>query len=351
MGIYKEAYGETQQGELVYEYTIANSSGMKVSVLNLGGIITRLLVPDRHGNFQNIVLALDSLQGYVENPAYVGAIVGRYAGRIKDSAMKIGGKEYQLDRNDGNNSLHGGFKGLNKVIWTIEEKLENSEAELRLAYLSRDGEGGFPGNLKINATYRVHEDNSLEIIYEAISDKETAVSLTNHSYFNLSGDIETIEEHDLRLNTPFLLEAGADMLAGERILDLRQYGIKIGEVKKIKEYMLALEKASGFKGMDHAFIVNKGGSKELSFTAEYQHQGSGRSLAVYTDLPYINIYSGNFLDEGITLAEGKSAVKYGGICFETQEQPDGPHNLGLGYRFLKPNELYKRTTVFKFSIK
>lgn len=351
MHISKERYGETKRGQLVYEYTISNSSGMKVSVLNFGGGITRILVPDRNGAFENVVLTLDSLVGYEENPAYIGAIVGRYAGRIKDSTFTMDGKEYILDKNDGENCLHGGFHGFNKVIWTVEEKTMDDAAELKLTYLSRDGEGGFPGNLKVDATYRIYEDNSLEIIYEAISDRKTAVSLTNHSYFNLSGDVETIEEHGLMINTPYLLEIEADMVAGERIIDLRRYDIDERNAKKVKDYMLALERASGFKGIDHTFIIKRGCSHDLSLAAEYIHQGSGRILQVYTDLPYINIYSGNFLDNSIILDEGKNAIQYGGICFETQERPDGPHSLGLGYRFLEADELYKGSTVFRFAVK
>lgn len=352
MNIYKEIYGETQEGKRVFQYTMTNSKGMKVSVLNLGGIITRVLVPDRSGSFENVVLTLNSLGDYEDNTAYIGCVVGRYAGRIKDGAITIDGKEYyRLDKNDGENSLHGGFKGLNKVIWDVEERVEDSFCELKLSYLSRDGEGGFPGNVKIDLLYKVYEDNSLEISYEAISDKQTAISLTNHSYFNLSGDIEAVMEHNLWINNPFLLEVGEDMIVGDRIIDLRHYGLRDEKNKRVRDYIEVLEKVSRFRGIDHPFIVGRTDSCDLALAVEYKHRDSGRSLLVYTDMPYINIYSGNFLDKNILLKGGREAIQYGGICFETQEQPNGPHNQDLGYKFLEANELYKGTTVFKFITK
>jgi len=315
MNIYKEIYGETQGGKRVFQYTMTNFKGMKVSVLNLGGIITKALVPDRNGSFENVVLTLNSLRDYEDNSAYIGCVVGRYAGRIKDGAITIDSKEYRLDRNDGENSLHGGFKGLNKVIWDVEERVEDSFCELKLTYLSRDGEGGFPGSVKIDLLYRLYEDNSLEISYEAISDKKTAISLTNHSYFNLSGDIEPVMEHNLWINNPYLLEVGEGMIVGDRIIDLTHYGLGDEKNKRVRDYIEVLEKVSSFRGIDHPFIVNRIDLCDLALAAEYQHRDSGRSLSVYTDMPYINIYSGNFLHKNILLKGGKEAIQYGGICF------------------------------------
>jgi len=351
MRIYKEIYGQTQEGNLVEEYTMINTSGMEVSVLNLGCIITKILVPDKNGVFKNVVLTLNDLRGYEENPAYIGGVVGRYAGRIKEGTIAIDGKEHRLDKNDGENSLHGGFQGFNKMIWDVNEKIEGDICELRLTYLSKDGEGGFPGNLRVTVFYRVHEDNRLEITYEAISDIKTSISLTNHSYFNLSGEIQSVKEHNLSINTPYLLEVGEDFIPTGKIIYLNEYDLEASEYRKVKDYILALEKVSSFKGIDHPFLVNKSNSDDLALVVEYQHSSSGRKLLVYTDLPYVNIYSGNFLDKTILLERGKGAIKYGGICFEAQEQPNGPNGLDLGYKFLEPDQIYKRSTVLKFVVK
>lgn len=350
MIIHKRIYGETECGEMVFEYTMINSLGMKVSVLNLGATISGIFVSNRNGTFENVVLALNDIHGYEKNQAYIGCVVGRYAGRIKDGILKIDDKTYSLDRNEGQNSLHGGFLGFNRVIWDVEEMITDESLQLRLTYLSKDGEGGYPGDLKVSVVYRLYEDNSLAIIYEALSDKKTAISFTNHSYFNLSCNAEQVTEHYLSINTPYVLELTEDMLAGEKILDLREYGLD-GISNKISDYMITLERLSHFYGIDHSFVLNNSESYELNLAADYYDKSSGRGMLVYTDLPYINIYSGNFLNKDIVLKGGKAATQFGGICFETQEQPNGPHHMGLGYKFLEPNENYRRTTVIRFFVK
>lgn len=345
MGIIKKFYGKTQMGYEVYEYTLSNSGGMEVSILDFGCVITKIAVPDKRGKIENIVLKLPSIRDYETNPAYIGCIVGPYAGRIKGGLISIGDVEYHLDKNDGVNALHGGFVGLGRVMWKALELLEKPYPQIKLTYLSPHGEGGFPGNLRVNVVYSLCENNSLQISYEAVSDKKTAISLTNHSYFNLSGTLEPITKHSLRVVNPKILELDTDLLVTGKVIDLNEIGIKGENTVAVREYMDILQKVTPFYGIDHPFLIENDG-ENLVLAAEYSHSETGRFMEVYSNLPYMNIYSGNFLN-GMVL---EGATQYSGICFETQEQPDGPNIPELGYSFLDANTPYSCTTVFKFTI-
>lgn len=346
MGIEKSFYGKTKLGHDVHQYTLTNPKGMEVSILDFGCVITKISVPDNKDRFENVVLKHPSLEGYQENAAYVGCVVGRYAGRISDATISIDDMEFQLDNNDQNNTLHGGFIGFGRSIWEVEEIKDKPSPQIKLCYLSKDGEGGFPGNLHVATIYTLLEDNSLEISYQAMSDKKTAVSLTNHSYFNLSGTLEPVTEHHLNVIRPEILELDSNLLPTGKTIDLERHGPDLGFGTTVKEYMEVLKTVSPFYGIDHPFLVSKDGN-DLVLAAKYSHKESGRTMEVFTNLPFMNIYSGNFLGSEVL----KGSRKYSGICFETQEQPNGPNIQGLGYRFLESDTLYSCTTRFKFSTK
>ena len=350
MRIDKQHYGVTSEGVEIVQYNLSNDRGMQVSILNLGCIITKILVPDKNGLLDNVVLSLKDCKAYELNSPFMGCVVGRYAGRIRDACLNIKGDVYELDQNQGSHCLHGGFKGFGRVVWDVELDVHDAMGEIKLKYTSIDGEGGFPGNLDVTTYYRLFENNSFEITYEAVSDKRTAVSLTNHSYFNLAGDNQSIKGHKLRINCNQVAELDKDLLPTGRMLSLKNLRIDTDNALAIGELMEGLGKISSFEGIDHPFKVKKGVLSGFLPAIEYYHWGSGRKLAVYTDTPYVNVYSGNYLNKDIVLKGGKSAVKHGGICFETQEQPDGPNNLDMGYEFLDAGKLYRRSTVLVFSV-
>ncbi|SHJ54498.1 aldose 1-epimerase [Anaerobranca californiensis DSM 14826] len=339
MKIHREFYGKTKKGEDVYRYLLKNSKGTEVAILNYGAIINKLLVRDRRGDVQNIVLTLPDLSCYEDNPAYIGCVVGRYAGRIKDGKLVIGNRIYRLSQNEGKNTLHGGFVGFNKRVWEVESRVCQSFGEVSLSYLSPDGEEGFPGNLQAKVIYRLDDEDQLEIVYQGISDKDTYFSPTNHSYFNLSGTISSVEGDNLTVYSSKVVKMGEDLVGEKELVDLPL----LRGSSTVKDYVDLLEGISPFRGIDHTFYLGDG---ELQRVAKLYNPSSGRSLEVSSNCPYVNIYSGNFLGADILLENGKG-VKYGGICFETCEQPNGPY---WGSNFLQANTLYSRKTVFKFKV-
>ncbi|SES82448.1 aldose epimerase family protein [Anaerobranca gottschalkii] len=345
MKIDKSFYGEVE-GRKVFQYSLKNSTGTELIVLNYGAIINKLLLRDRKGELANVVLTLPDLESYQKNPHYLGCVIGRYAGRIRKGQIVIDNQNYQLSQNEGENTLHGGFLGFGRVIWEAETRVLGDYGEIHLTYRSPHGEEGFQGNLNLTVIYRLNERDNLEITYRGISDRNTCLSPTNHSYFNLSGKVQSVEEDYLKIYSNQVLKSREDLTAEKDLVTIEELNIQ-GPYIKIKEYMDLLEKISNFRGIDHTFYVgDKGG--ELVKIADYYHQPSGRLLEVYTNHPYINIYSGNFLNPSVTLEGGSRAVAYGGICFETCEQPNAPH-WGLG--ILPQGVLYQKKCLYKFSVK
>jgi len=348
--IKKEAFGNTSDGP-VDVYTIANSHGMEVRVTNYGGIIVLLRVPDKKGMPGDVVLGYDNLDGYLKNSPYFGAIVGRYGNRIANGKFTLDGVDYHLAKNNGPNSLHGGLKGFDKVIWHAEPFTNKEGSGLVLTYTSKEGEEGYPGNLKIKITYTVTDQNELQIDYEATTDKATPVNLTSHSYFNLAGEGNgDILKHELMLNA-------------DRFTPVDQTLIPTGELRPVKGTPLDFTKSTPIgarindnyeqlligHGYDHNFVLNRK-DEGLELAARVHEPNSGRVLEVYTTEPGVQLYTGNFLDGTITGKHGHVYNKHAALCLETQHFPDSPNHPNFPSTILRPGQTYHSRTVYKFSI-
>ncbi|MGJ9383649.1 aldose epimerase family protein [Salipaludibacillus sp. CF4.18] len=325
----------TFQGKSVYAYTISNSNGVELTALNYGGAITELNVPDKNGVNENVIISYDDYALYEKNPYYLGVIVGRTAGRTADGKLYIDGETVSLALNDGDNHLHGGVKGLSKSFWNVTE--ENSA--LHFEYTSPDGEDDYPGNVKFQVTYQLTEDNQFIIDYHAETDKTTPINLTNHAYFNLSGDMkQDILDHDLQLgsNEVYVLDQGSIPKEKLNVEEIDAFNFKTK--KKIKRAIESSEEQVALVGggIDHPFLLDKQAEEKIVLTDDQ----SGRSIRVKTDDPAVVIYSANQI-QATPLLNGGKAIKYAGICLETQEVP----NQNESY-LLNKDEIYEKRTVF-----
>ena len=329
----------------VTEYTLTNSSGMQVSILNYGGTITKLMVPDRNGKMGDVVLGFETFGGYMQKKdPYIGALVGRYANRIANAKFTMDGKTYKLAPNNSGNSLHGGNVGFDKVIWTSEKIGDSS---LKLTYQSKDGEEGYPGNLNVQVIYTLGADNSLKIDYTATTDQATPVNLTNHSYFNLSaGKDSTVLDHVLKLDADKYTPVNDQLIPTGQIANVKGTPLDFTTPKAIGKDIGSVK-----GGFDHNWILNKRGT-ELQEAATVYDPGSGRYMEVLTTQPGIQFYSGNFLNGDLQLTkEGQIYIPHSGLCLETQHYPDSPNEPSFPNTILRPGETYKQTTVYKFSVK
>ncbi|MEZ2132857.1 MULTISPECIES: aldose epimerase family protein [unclassified Sinorhizobium] len=346
----KTPFGNTQDGKAVDLYTLTNDKGASVKFITYGGIITAINMPDRWGNLGNIVLGFKELADYESKNPYFGALIGRYGNRIGAAKFTLDGKEYQLAANNGPNSLHGGKKGFDKVIWTVEPVTDANGAAARLTYTSKDGEEGYPGTLKAQVVYTLTNDNELRIDYEATTDKTTVANLTSHSYFNLAGDgVGGIGDHILTINadryTPVdatLIPTGELASVTDTPFDFRQ-GTPIGARIRAKDEQMVYG-----RGYDHNFVLNRSGNG-LSLAARVYEPRSGRIMEISTTEPGVQFYSGNFLDATLVGAAGQQYRQTDGFCLETQHFPDSPNKPDFPTTVLKPGETLKSTTVHKFS--
>ena len=346
----KNAIMETHYGEVngkeIKEYTITNASGMEVSIINYGGTVTKIITPDKAGKKADVILGYDSLAGYLQtgNP-YFGCLVGRYGNRIANGKFSLDGKEYSLATNNNGQSLHGGNKGFDKVVWDAE-KLPG-DSSLKLTYLSKDGEEGYPGNLSVTVVYTLTVDNALKIDYSAETDKATPINLTNHCYFNLSGGADsTILNHELQINANKFTEVNEVLIPTGKLPDVKNTPMDFTTAKAIGK---DIDSVKG--GYDHNWVLNRKGTG-LELVTSLYHPASGRYMEVYTTEPGIQFYSGNFLDGSLKYT--KNNVKYvlhAGLCLETQHFPDSPNQPSFPNTILKPGEKYHHTSLYKFSVK
>ncbi|HLF45845.1 MAG TPA: aldose epimerase family protein [Chitinophagaceae bacterium] len=329
----------------VFQFTLINKNGMEVRLLNYGGTVTHILTPDKNGKLGDVILGFDSLSGYLQtgNP-YFGCLVGRYANRIANAKFSLDGKTYTLAANNGANSLHGGIKGYDKVIWNVKSFDDKS---LSLSYNSKNGEEGYPGNLTVNVIYSLEEDNSFRIKYEATTDKPTPVNLTNHCYFNLSaGSDSTILDHELMLQANEFTPVNEQLIPTGKIESVMNTPMNFTNAKKIRS---DISKVNG--GYDHNWVLNKK-NDSLQWIGSLYHAASGRLMEFATTEPGIQFYSGNFLNGTlINTKAGKIYVKHAGLCLETQHFPDSPNQSNFPNTILKPGETYSHETVYKFSVK
>ncbi|MEL7835079.1 aldose epimerase family protein [Fodinibius sp. Rm-B-1B1-1] len=341
ISIEEEPFGTLEDEREVTEYTLSNANGMEVKIINYGGIVTSIQTPDADGNFENVVLGFESLDKYIPNGDYLGAIIGRYGNRIAEGTFSIDDTDYELATNDGDNHLHGGDEGFDQKLWNAKMQDDGS---LTLNYLSEDGEEGYPGNLDVTVVYSLTNDNELKIAYKATTDKATPVNLTNHSYFNLSGQPDSpILDHEL-------------MLAADRYTPVNEELIPTGELAEVEDTPFDFTEPNGIGdriddvdgGYDHNWVLNRTESDSLFHAATLYHDESGREMKVFTEEPGLQFYSGNFLDGSMEGPNGTPYVKHGALCLETQHFPNAPNESDFPSTILEPGETYQTTTVYQF---
>ena len=352
MSITKKRFGTTSDGQQVDQYTLTNIHSTQVSIITYGGIITYIKVPDKDGNYKSVVLGFETLDRYLINNCYLGALIGRFGNRIDNGIFSLDGKTYTLNCNLSETHLHGGNKGFDKMVWKASTKQGKSNASLILNYLSKDGEEGYPGNLDVTVIYTLNNKNELAVEYKATTDKKTIVNLTQHSYFNLSGNPkQDIHDHELQINADNYLPMNHKMVPTGIINPVKGTPFDFNKVKTIgrdiKKGHPQLELGNGY---DHCWVFDNPDAK-LQFVASAYHRQSGRFMEVFTTEPGMQLYTGNYIDEPATKFEGTSFGARSAFCFETQHYPNSPNEPDFPSVELAPNETYNSKTVFRFSVK
>ncbi|AUS98585.1 hypothetical protein CDQ84_11180 [Clostridium thermosuccinogenes] len=324
--------------DYIIQYTLVNRNGIKVSFLNYGGVITRIIAPDRFGQFENIVLSHERIEDYFSNEPYYGALVGRVAGRISNAEFVMDGVRYHLTKNDGNNSIHGGLKNFSHVLWACRVKRENA---VELSYESPDGEEGYPGNLKVKVTYELNDEDEFIISYSGVSDRKTPFNPTSHSYFNLSGDDKRdILDHHLIISSSRFLELAKDYLPTGKIMPVEGSVFDFRRGRTIRDAVMSDDEQTVLakKGLNHPFLLDKEGNYDVILS----DSASGREMAVKTDAVGVVIYTGSELPP---------EKRYHGICIETQGLPDAVNNSSFPSIVIREGEKFNTSTIFKFGVK
>lgn len=349
MTITKEFFGKTLEGKDADLFTLRNSNGMIAKISNFGGVVVSLIVPDKKGKFDDVVLGYDRLEGYLKKGPFFGAIIGRHANRIEKASFEINGVEYKVTKNEGENQLHGGLIGFDKVLWEAEIITQGEIECLQLSYLSKDGEEGYPGNLQVKVIYSLTEDNSLKIDYFAVSDKDTVVNLTNHSYFNLSGHVSgSILKHKVMINADKFTVSDRESLPTGEIKEVKGTPMDFTKLTAVEDGIHSEYDQIVFgHGYDHNWILNLSGEKPEK-AAEVFDPASERIMEVYTNKPGIQFYTGNYVDEHEYCKDGVKYEKNSGLCLETQYFPNSLKHKHFPSPILKAGEKYNYTTIYKF---
>ncbi|MCK4836978.1 MAG: galactose-1-epimerase, partial [Candidatus Aminicenantes bacterium] len=346
MRVTRSLFGRTGDGKEVYIYTLENNNNIRVRITELGGIITSIKLPDKNNTIRDIVLGFNNLKQYLSGHPYFGAIIGRYANRIGKGKFILDGKEYSLAKNNGNNHLHGGLKGFDKVIWSSKKIKSKEGAGVVFNYISRDGEEGYPGNLSITVAYTLNDYNELKIHYEAETDKPTPVNLTNHSYFNLKGEGNgDVLDHMLKINGSEYTPVDEGLIPTGELLEVKGTPMDFLKPHPIGERIKSVR-----GGYDHNYVLNKDENK-LSLAARVTAPETGITMEISTSEPGIQFYSGNFLDNSLNGKSGKKYKKHFGFCLESQHYPDSPNKPNFPSVILRPGEKYFQTTIYKFYLK
>ena len=342
-GITKSSFG-IADGKEVFLYTLTNAKGTQITITNYGGIVTSWVSADKNNKISSIILGYDSLSGYLAPNPYFGAIIGRYGNRIAKGKFSIDSSVYTLATNNGPNHLHGGIKGFDKSVW--EPTVENdSLPSLMLSYFSKDGEEGYPGNLKVDVQYTLTDEDELKIEYNATTDKKTVINLTNHSYFNLTGDVtNTILDHVLQIDADHYTLVDSTLIPTGAITAVKGTPFDFTQPTKIG---LRIDSIKG--GYDHNYVLNKIDSS-LTKIVTLSDEKTGRVLEVFTTEPGIQFYTGNFLDGTLKTSDGKSIGLHSALCLETQHFPDSPNEPSFPTTLLLPGQKYHTITVYKLSV-
>lgn len=344
MSVTKSAFGKLPDGQRIDLYTLANDAGVKAKIMTYGAIVTSVETPDRNGKPGEVTLGFDSLEGYLAGHPYFGAIAGRVANRIAKGRFTIDGVEYKLATNNGENHLHGGNKGFDKVVWKAEPS--DKGASLKLSHVSPDGDEGYPGKLSVTVIYTLTDANELRIDYTATTDKPTPINLTNHAYWNLAdGGKSDVLGHVLKLNADRYLPVDANLIPTGELKSVRGTPMDFTRPEKIGA---RIDEVPGEpKGYDHCFVLNQKSPGELTMAARVEDPASGRVMEIYTTEPAIQLYTGNFLD-GSLKSRGADYKQHHAFCLETEHYPDSINQPKFPSTLLKPGETYRQTTVHKF---
>lgn len=350
--ITKQPFGETADGERIYLYTLKNPNGMQAEIMNYGGIMLLLRVPDRNGKLGDVLLGYADPMDYVRtgNKPYFGAIIGRYANRIANGTFVLDGTTYQLSVNEGRNTLAGGVRGFDKRVWEAEEIKAPHGSGLALRYWSKDGEEGFPGNVWAKVVYTLTDDNELRMDYSATSDQKTVINLTQHNYYNLKGQgngdildhLLTIHAERFTPVNPELIPTGQLQRVADTDLDFRR-PVAIGSRIRSRDPQILYA-----KGYDFNYVLS-GKVSTMRHAASVYAPASGRRMDVFTDQPGMQLYTGNFLDGSVKGKDGAVYGKHAGLCLETQHFPDSPNHPNFPSTVLAPDKPYKQTALFRFS--
>jgi aldose 1-epimerase len=344
MSVQSEPYGKGPNGQNIEQYLLTNDNDMTVSIINWGATVTSVMVPDRDGNVENVALGFDGLPGYLANAPYFGGICGRYSNRIAKGLFTLGDSEYSLHINNEPNHLHGGRLGFNRVVWQAKpvEDEERNSVGVKFTYISADGEEGYPGNLAVTVVYSLNNDNELTLDYTATTDKDTVLNLTNHCYWNLAGlESGPVLGHQLELNC-------------DKFLPVDETLIPTGELKSVEGTPMDFTKpatigsriADVVGGYDHCYVVNKS-EKLPALVATVTEPKSGRVMTVHSTEPGVQLYTGNFLDGSDDV---NGFEQHTGFCLECQHFPDSPNRPEFPSTVLRLGEVYRQTTVHRFSV-
>lgn len=349
-GLKKSNFETEVDGKQTQLFVLTNTTGMEVCISNYGGRIVSVMVPDKDGTMQDVVLGFDSIDDYINIPNNFGATIGRYGNRIANGKITVDDVEYELPQNNFNHTLHGGDKGFDTKVF---DALQTDDQTVELSYTSKDGEAGFPGNLVTKVTMTLTDDNAIDIQYEAETDKKTVVNLTNHSYFNLSGNPEnTILTHELMINADAFTPVDTTFMTTGEIADVQGTDMDfrtptlVGERIDNYEY----EQLKNGDGYDHNWVLNNDGDISTVAATVY-YPGTGIELSVFTTEPGMQVYTGNFLDGTVTGRDGIVYNKRTAICLETQKYPDTPNKPDWPSAYLSPGEKYTSRCIYKFSVR
>lgn len=348
--ITETGFGSTRNGEPVSLFTLTNRHGLMARITNYGGIVTSLLIPDRSGDLDDVVLGCDTLAAYEAANMYMGALIGRYGNRIARGRFELDGKVYKMASNNPPDHLHGGKNGFDKVVWASAAAMTGEGPCLRLTHLSKDGDEGYPGNLSVEVVFTLTEKNELAIRYSASSDKATHVNLTHHGYFNLGGrQAQDILNHELTIHADHFTPVDSGLIPTGEYRRVAGSPFDFRSPVTVGSRIDNCDEQLGFGGgYDHNFIVDRDADGVLKCVARLADPESGRVMEVHSTEPGVQLYSGNFLD-GSSQGKGRVHERRTGLCLETQHFPDSPNQTKFPSTLLPPGETYTSQTVFAFS--
>ena len=347
--ISESGFGTTRQGEKTALFMLVNENGLTAHITNYGGILTSLLVPDRAGVFENVVLGHESLQHYEADSRYFGAVVGRYANRIARGRFELDGKRYELAANNGVNHLHGGISGFDRAVWQASTGIGREGPWLLLSRVSPDGEEGYPGALAVKVRYTLNDGNSLLIEYQAETDHATPLNLTHHSYFNLAGpSSRSVLDHCLQIDAHYFTAIDEEQIPTGELRPVAGTPFDFRKMKAVGHDLGAEnEQLANGGGYDHNFVVNRRAGEKLNRVARLWEEKSGRLMVTHSDQPGVQLYTGNYLTESPLKDDIKDRQA---LCLETQHFPDSPNQPGFPNTILRPGEIFRRSTRYSFSV-